>query len=199
MMDTWLDSWGFKMSEILDACRTTAGMREPSLRYVNRVLENKMKEAGGIDTKKSSKASANNSEKGDSYQKTVSRRVLGAYYDYIRNQSELEYQEHLDEARKIPKMADILALENELNKAMMTFEFGTNVKEKKKIQMEKRNKLERQKRELLLENGYPEDYLEKKYRCEKCRDTGITDDGTFCSCKRQRINEAYEWNLKRNR
>ena len=199
MMDTWLDSWGFKMSEILDACRTTAGMREPSLRYVNRVLENKMKEAGGIDTKKSSRASANNSEKGDSYQKTVSRRVLGAYYDYIRNQSELEYQEHLDEARKIPQMADILKLESELNKAMMTIEFGSNIKEKKKIQMEKRNKLEKKKRELLLQSGYPEDYLEKKYRCEKCRDTGITDDGQFCSCKRQRIEEAYEWNLKKNR
>ena len=72
-------------------------------------------------------------------------------------------------------MADILKLESELNKAMMTFEFGSNIKEKKKIQMEKRNKLEKKKRELLLQSGYPEDYLEKKYRCEKCRDTGITD------------------------
>ena len=81
----------------------------------------------------------------------------------------------------------------------MTFEFGSNIKEKKKIQMEKRNKLEKKKRELLLQSGYPEDYLEKKYRCEKCRDAGITDDGQFCSCTRQRIEEAYEWNLKRNR
>ena len=50
-------------------------------------------------------------------------------------------------------MADILKLESELNKAMMTFEFGSNIKEKKKIQMEKRNKLEKKKRELLLQSG----------------------------------------------
>ena len=56
-------------------------MREPSLRYVNRVLENKMKEAGESDTKKSSRASANNSEKGDSYQKDGQSESPGRYYD----------------------------------------------------------------------------------------------------------------------
>lgn len=32
--------------------------------------------------------------------------------------------------------------------------------------------------------GLPEDYLEKRWRCEKCRDTGYLDDGhgTMCEC-----------------
>lgn len=39
-------------------------------------------------------------------------------------------------------------------------------------------------RERLANLGLPEDYLEEKYACEKCRDTGYTDDipAKFCEC-----------------
>ncbi len=198
MMNTWLDEWGFSMADVLDACRTTAGMRDPDLRYVNRVLQNKMKEAGGIDTRKDG---SGNRSGGDSYQRSVSKRVLGAYYEYLRNEAELEYQNHIETAkREIPQIADVLALENELNKAiMMSFSFNAKAKEERQTQIQKRKELDQKKRRILKEHGYPEDYLDKKFKCERCKDTGITDDGQYCSCTKERVNEAYRWNLKRTR
>ncbi len=205
MMTTWLDDWHFSMSEILDACSKTAGMREPDLRYVNRILENKMREAGGINTRKENGAKrstgSNNTSGGDSYRHNVSRKVLGDYYEYLRNKAELEYQDHRSTARKeIPGMANLLTLEDELRKAIaMSFSFSPKTKEEKKIQRQKSNDLNAQKQKLLEENGYPQDYLDKKYKCEKCRDSGITDTGEFCTCTKDRVEEAYRWNLKRGK
>ena len=56
-----------------------------------------------------------------------------------------------------------------------------------------RQNLEAMKRELLNENGYGPDYLDRKYLCDICKDTGYTDEGMVCSCCRQRAVEAYEW------
>lgn len=42
------------------------------------------------------------------------------------------------------------------------------------------------RREILISHGYPSDYSDLKYECEKCRDTGYTD-GKMCSCMRNRL------------
>ena len=42
---------------------------------------------------------------------------------------------------------------------------------------------------LLVENGYPADYLDMHYTCEKCQDTGYSG-GTYCECLRRRIAAA---------
>ena len=38
------------------------------------------------------------------------------------------------------------------------------------------------RRKLIAELGYPEDYTDVKYTCEKCSDTGFTTDMRMCSC-----------------
>ncbi len=43
-------------------------------------------------------------------------------------------------------------------------------------------------RKLLKDNGYPEDYLELTYDCEKCKDTGDID-GVRCSCYNKKVTE----------
>lgn len=46
--------------------------------------------------------------------------------------------------------------------------------------------LSRKRRKLLAQNGYPEDFLDRKYRCTNCRDTGfIEDTGEYCHCFRE--------------
>ena len=56
-----------------------------------------------------------------------------------------------------------------------------------------------EKKNILIENGIPENYLEIKYDCEKCKDTGFLPGGKKCSCLKQEIiNEAYRMsNLSR--
>lgn len=44
--------------------------------------------------------------------------------------------------------------------------------------------LSRERQQLLLDNGYPADYLEMHYDCDKCRDTGFIE-GRKCSCFQQ--------------
>lgn len=45
---------------------------------------------------------------------------------------------------------------------------------------------EAQLREMLVNNGFPADYLEFKYVCEVCRDTGVAD-GQMCGCVKQLV------------
>ena len=61
------------------------------------------------------------------------------------------------------------------------------------------DELVRKKKSILNENGIPEDYLEMKYDCPKCKDTGFLEGGKKCSCLKQEIiNEAYRMsNLSR--
>lgn len=49
-------------------------------------------------------------------------------------------------------------------------------------------------RKLLKENGYPEDYLEIKYTCQKCSDTGF-DGIYFCECYKNLLKEIALDNL----
>ena len=45
--------------------------------------------------------------------------------------------------------------------------------------------LEGKRRSLLLEGGFPEDYLELPSFCSACGDTGYLEDGSRCACFRQ--------------
>ncbi len=52
------------------------------------------------------------------------------------------------------------------------------------------NRLNKEKKELLIENGYQETYLEPVYFCEKCKDTAYIENKK-CSCFKQRIIDKY--------
>ena len=52
---------------------------------------------------------------------------------------------------------------------------------------EETDRLVSKQKALLAENGFPEDYLEEKYECSDCKDTGYTDGMTKCHCLRQAI------------
>ncbi|NLO08853.1 MAG: ATP-binding protein [Clostridiales bacterium] len=47
-------------------------------------------------------------------------------------------------------------------------------------------RLREQQRQLLLDNGYPEDYLHIQYSCNKCKDSGFISNEK-CSCFKQAI------------
>lgn len=192
LMDKWLDEMGFSTGEILDACKSAAGIREPNLRYVNKVLENKMLEKGGINTHTEQKKAENQAENDE--KPMVSRKVLREYYDYLREKGEKEHKARISDARhRIPGMKEILAAEASLNNSLFTTGPGTDSREKRKKLGERRRELENEKRALLVSNGYSEDHLDRKYRCGICKDTGYTDEGMVCACCKERAEEAYKW------
>ena len=54
---------------------------------------------------------------------------------------------------------------------------------------EKNMALQKKRAELLVANGYPADYSDVKYDCEKCGDTGFIEN-TMCSCMREALTLA---------
>ena len=54
---------------------------------------------------------------------------------------------------------------------------------------EENQKIQAERAALLQANGYPADYTEPRYECEKCRDTGYVGV-RMCACMRNRLIEA---------
>jgi len=201
MMDAWLDEKGFTVKDVLEACRATAGIREPNLRYVNKVLENKRLEAGGINTRQQTEGkprSGGAANSGSEPQASVSKKVLRDYYDFIRNEEEKNLNARIDEVcAKIPEMRDVFNLENEYNHSVLNMDLTPEGREKRKELKEKRKALEEDKKRILIDYGYRPDFLERKYKCPICKDTGLTDQGRVCTCSDERAKEAYTWIQKR--
>ena len=202
IMDRWFDEMGCSLSEVLDACKAAGGMREPHLRYVNKVLENRQLEKGGINTRPlrngrqsyGQETQVQTAAPAPEETARVSRKVLRDYYEYIRNEEEQQHRDRITEVtNRIPEFKEIFSAETQVNSQMIALKPGSDMKFKRAALRDKRDELTDRKKVLLAENGYPEDYLDRKYRCAVCRDTGYTDEGMICTCARERAEEAYEW------
>ena len=200
IMDRWFDGMNCSLAEVLDACSAAAGIREPNLKYVNKVIENRRLEKGGINTRLPKESNQNGSaetapaEEGS----PVSRKVLADYYEFIRNKDEKEREERIMEVlRKVPEMKGLFEAESRVNSKMLSLRPGSdNLDARQRLRAE-RIEIEESRKQLLTANGYPSDYLTRKYRCSICKDTGYTDEGMVCSCCRERAAEAYKWHTEK--
>ncbi len=55
---------------------------------------------------------------------------------------------------------------------------------------EETEKLHKEEKDLLIKNGYPEDFLKPKYSCQLCKDTGYIDNEK-CQCLKQSLITKY--------
>ena len=187
LMDSWFDEMGFKMDKVLEACSKTAGISNPNLKYVNSILDNWRKEA--------SEDNRDVNEK-----KPVSRAVLNKYYDFLRKKAETDADARRKEIyKKLPKIKEIEksihSLSAKLSGMML---YGQDNGESKSLNDEM-NMLYEERAIILTENNYDMDYMEERYKCNLCDDTGIMDTGERCSCIEQRMIEAEEWQSQREK
>lgn len=108
-------------------------------------------------------------------------------YERRRERSRQEAQqarelvrEQIPEYRAIEERITDLAMES----ASRMFDGDTGAVSQMRSEMKK---LTDRQKELLAENGFAEDYLEEKYECSDCKDTGYIDGTTKCHCLRQAI------------
>lgn len=187
LMDSWFDEMGFNMDKVLEACSKTAGISNPNLKYVNSILDNWRKEA--------SEDNRDVNEK-----KPVSRAVLNKYYDFLRKNAETDADARRKEIyKKLPKIKEIEksihSLSAKLSGMML---YGQDNGESKSLNDEM-NMLYEERAIILTENNYDMDYMEERYKCNLCDDTGIMDTGERCSCIEQRMIEAEEWQSQREK
>lgn len=150
------------------------------MRYVNGILEKWYEEAKADGRNVNSKV-------------TVTQADLNRYYEYLRKKAEEEAEERKKEIyNKLPRVAEIDGQLLELGKKISKSVLGGDLKARNEAK-QLMNLLEEERAVLLTENNFEEDYTDIKYSCSKCNDTGITEDGTRCSCTKQRIGEAEIW------
>lgn len=185
MISHWIDDLKFNTERILAACDKTISMASPSLRYVNKVLENWAEEA---------------SEQGrDVNQKiTVTQTVLNKYYDYLREEAQAAAEKRKQEVYEaVPRIAELdeelMALGSKLSKGVLTGMTRQHMDETRRLI----KLLEEERAVLLTENNFTVDYTDIKYSCDKCGDTGIDENGNRCACAKERIGEAELWQRKR--
>ena len=181
MISHWIDDLKFNTERILAACDKTISMASPSLRYVNKVLENWAQEAH---------------EQGrDVNQKvTVTQTVLNKYYEYLRRRAETAAEARREEVYEaVPRIAEVdeelKALGSKLSRGVLTGMTREHIEETRRLM----NLLEEERAVLLTENNFTVDYTDIKYSCDKCGDTGIDENGKRCACAKERIGEAELW------
>ncbi|MBQ9272282.1 MAG: DnaD domain protein [Mogibacterium sp.] len=201
IMDRWFDELGCSIGEVLDACAAAAGLRDPNLRYVNKVIENHRLEKGGVDTRLQNRRQGEAQESGEFESGSkVSRKVLNDYFEYIRKYDSKALEARRAEVlRRVPEMGRLFEAEKSINAKLLSMRPGGADQDAKQRLRAERIGIEERKKQLLAENGFPVDHLTRKYRCDKCRDTGYTDEGMVCSCCRQRAEEAYKWYTEKDK
>ena len=103
-----------------------------------------------------------------------------------KEKAENERKQHHDEV--CLKFPEILLLEREMARtgaeAVKAIGMGADAEEYIKKISEVNLKAQKRRKEILTENGYAEDYLETKYTCPKCKDTGYCGE-YICDCFKQ--------------
>ncbi len=126
---------------------------------------------------------------------SIIREILKEY-ERKRNTSIKNQQIRKQEIyRKIPRIKEI---DNEITKTGLLISkqilknpqsYTTKINEIKT----KMSKLKEEKAYLMTENNIPHDYLEIKYECSECKDTGYYQNGQRCYCLKQKlVDKAYE-------
>lgn len=162
IISSWINEMGCSMDEILDACGKTSGISNPNINYVNKVLRNKrVKKTGKVK---------------------VSRKDVMQQYEKLRNIARSKAAQRKQEVYdKIPRIReideDIVNLSVEMTKNLTAGRLSANEKVSGKAKA-----LEKEKSRLMTENNIPQGYMDPKYNCPICKDTGLTESGQLCCC-----------------
>ena len=181
IMDSWFDEMGMSLETVLEACSLTSGISSPNINYVNKVLSSWKKEG------KTGRAAAPSDKPGN--------REIMAYYDLLRQQEESEAQQRRQEVYgRVPRIREIEDAIARKNMELSRIIISDTVDKKKagaKIRQDM-DELNIEKAFLLTENEYEPDYMEIRYTCPQCKDTGILESGEKCQCYKKVTREQID-------
>lgn len=168
IMAGWFDNMKFSIDTVLEACSKTSGISSPNINYVNRILENWHDEGGGPK---------------DSGEPTTSMKMK--YYEVLREREEQDAEDRKQEVySRVPRIKEIEKEENTLGSKLSKIVVTDQIDKKEAIE-EIRGKIDLLNTErafLLTDNGFELDYMDVRYQCPNCRDTGMLETGERCQC-----------------
>jgi DNA replication protein DnaC len=110
---------------------------------------------------------------------------VAQYYADLRSLREEEAEERRDQVYgEVPRIKEIEDKEIRLNSQISKIIISNTVDKKEVMEKIKTEieSLNMEKAFLLTDNGFEVDYMDVKYDCPECRDTGILDTGERCQC-----------------
>ncbi len=168
MMTDWFEKYEFSLDEILNACKQTIAISNPNLKYVDAVLRN-----------------TNPKEiKTDNVAVQINK-----MYEEIRTKNDVQTKENRAKVfNQIPRVKEIIdLLGQEGLKQSQAFVRRDN------IALQKCQKtiasLQSEKALLLSQAGFDPNITERIYSCPKCKDTGVLEDGSVCSCYAEKLEQ----------
>lgn len=179
-IDQWFEEMGFSMEKVLDACAKTSGISNPNINYVNAVLTRWHKGSGITNTQ-----TAGGSAEKESADKKNAVMLAKKSYDEARNRNRNEQEKRIEEIRiRLPEIAGIedRLRECSLRLTRAALRGGSSEEIRQQI-----SSLIEKKGRILKENGYPEDYMELRYDCPECKDTGVLENGGRCRCFAEKL------------
>ncbi len=168
IIDSWFEELECTLDIILDACSKTSGIANPNINYVNKVLHN-WHEEGRKSRDETGPAMGE----------------IKKYFDELRAHNEEEAEKRRREVYlKVPRIREI---EEEINMAgaEMSKLIISGRADKKEVADDIKANVERlntEKAFLMTDNGFTPDYMDIKYDCSDCRDTGMLETGEKCQC-----------------
>ena len=187
IMETWFQEMGYNIESVLDACKTTAGISNPNIKYVNAVLESRLKDSKqqGIDVNQKIKVS--NSE-------------LKEYYEYLKEKADREAEERKSRVYKeLPQIREIDEQMREIGIRLAKAMVSKDDASAKELNAEL-ERLNEDRAICLVDNDFDINYMDPRYLCTHCNDTGIAEMGGYCQyCRDARRAEAEIWLKERNR
>ncbi|OPJ62283.1 ATP-binding protein [Clostridium oryzae] len=124
----------------------------------------------------------------NSYHESIMR-----IYENIRNDEKTALEKRKEEIQQ--KVPEVIAIDNNIRKLCLELAISSmkQVENRDELLKQLRNKITDmrvKKSELLVANGYTQDYLNLRYKCPACKDTGYIGSSK-CSCYRQKLVKLY--------
>ena len=123
-----------------------------------------------------------------------------AQLDLIRSGNQAEHQRRL--SLVYSRVPEIQRMDETMRRQMtelvrLTIARPADMKERLAALERENLDLQVRRAELLVENGWPVEYLDDIYSCPKCRDTGVYEGGV-CSCLEKLYNKELTKELSAN-
>lgn len=118
--------------------------------------------------------------------------------EFEKKRDRAHYEQSLRKKKIYSKLPEVKAIDDEIAKtgfyiSKAILQDPSSYKENLKKVKERMEKLKMERAVLLTENNINVEYLDVKYECNKCEDTGYLPNGNRCNCLKQAlINKAYK-------
>lgn len=182
----WVDDYKYGMNIIDMALKKTVRISNPNLEYVHKVLTGWHK--NGFRTpeqvEKGAKKYASTRNNGGIDEMMLKKEVRD-HYAGIKSKNEKILKQRREEV--YAKVPDIKKLLSDI--ANLSIDSLAMKKDEKKDVFSKIDVMKEMASSLLTKEGFPENYLDPVYDCDKCSDSGVLPDGSSCQCRKEFIKE----------